>query len=204
MAKIYCAGPLFNDSEKKEMADIASVLENAGYDVFLPHRDGLEYANLQDHFLGLGIDGSQIQRVLNKAIFYLDVYHVIKSDGLVLNINGRVPDEGAMVEAGIAWGRGKPICIYKKDARTLLSGSDNPMITGLSNFSTFDDLLSISRFFDAALSRSPASDDGTAFVVDRVYRIGEDIASAIVKGLEPAALCKKLLHVLGGDDGEAI
>mgnify|MGYP003981738111 CR=1 FL=1 len=49
----------------------------------------------------------------------------------MLNINGRVPNEGTVVEAGIAWNAGKKIVIYKTDLRTLLKGSDNPLLSGL-------------------------------------------------------------------------
>ena len=44
MSRVYCAGPLFNESERTEMAAIAQVLEKAGHTTFLPHRDGFEYA----------------------------------------------------------------------------------------------------------------------------------------------------------------
>ena len=37
--KIYIAGPLFNIHEKKYLEEIAELLENNGYDCFLPHRD---------------------------------------------------------------------------------------------------------------------------------------------------------------------
>lgn len=198
MKKIYCAGPLFNDSEKNEMDSIAQVLEGAGYEVFLPHRDGLEYANLYGDFESLGVASASAREILNKAIFYLDVYHVLDSDGLVLNINGRVPDEGAMVEAGIAWGNGKPVCIYKKDARTLIAGSDNPMITGLSNFSTFDSVEAIPSFFMQTLhGESQAAVSPAGYLpVDNIRRLGEDIANAIESGLNSQSLCRKLLNIL--------
>ncbi|MBM9519121.1 hypothetical protein JWG39_04725 [Desulforhopalus vacuolatus] len=46
--KIYCAGPLFNNKEREEMQEIADGLEANDFDVFLPHRDGFEFANLSD------------------------------------------------------------------------------------------------------------------------------------------------------------
>ena len=49
--KIYCAGPLFNPKEQEEMGQIASVLECKGYSVFLPQRDGLEFASSSLAFL---------------------------------------------------------------------------------------------------------------------------------------------------------
>jgi nucleoside 2-deoxyribosyltransferase len=116
--KIYCAGPLFNAKEREEMEQIAVLLEKSGFRVFLPHRDGIEFANLLDSFVGHGVPRSKALDILNKAIFNLDVFQVLDSDGLILNMNGRVPDEGAMVEAGIAWRAGKAIVIYSDDARS--------------------------------------------------------------------------------------
>ena len=69
--KIYCAGPLFNDKEKEEMAEIAAVLEDNGFRVFLPHRDGFEFANLSDILKNMGLSADQANRLLNKAIFDL-------------------------------------------------------------------------------------------------------------------------------------
>ena len=45
--KIYCAGPPFNDKEREEMQEIADELEAKNFDVFLPHRDGFEFAKAQ-------------------------------------------------------------------------------------------------------------------------------------------------------------
>ena len=132
--KIYCAGPLFNPQERKEMAEIADVLRASNYDVFLPQEDGLEFARLLPVFLERGFDTKEAQNILNLAIFSLDVFQVIDSDGLILNMNGRVPDEGAMVEAGIAWAHNKSVVIFNSDDRSLLQGASNPLVVGLSNF----------------------------------------------------------------------
>lgn len=142
--KIYCAGPLFNPKEREEMAQLTSVLEDAGYSVFLPQRDGLEFAELFPLFLQRGIPAQDAQKILNMAIFSLDVFEIMKSDGLLLNMNGRVPDEGAMVEAGIAWANNKVIVIFRSDSRSLIEGSCNPLVLGLSDFSSvtaYDDIV---------------------------------------------------------------
>ncbi len=149
--QIYCAGPLFNPKEKEEMQAIAETLENNGFNVFLPHRDGFEFTNLSESFIKLGISSNDARFILNKAIFTLDVFQVLNSDGLILNINGRVPDEGAMVEAGIAWNAGKMIVIFKNDARTLINGNDNPLLLGLSDFNVTNDISSIPSIFHQLL-----------------------------------------------------
>ena len=132
--KIYCAGPLFNPKEREDMNSIATALETAGYSVFLPQRDGLELARLLPVLIEKDISEEEASTVLNRAIFSLDVFEVIDSDGVILNINGRVPDEGAMVEAGIAWAHEKTIVIFKNDDRSLIQGNCNPLIMGLADF----------------------------------------------------------------------
>ena len=116
------------------MAQIASSLENAGYSLFLPQRDGLEFAELFPCFIEKGIPVQEARGILNMAIFSLDVFQVMASDGLLLNMNGRVPDEGAMVEAGIAWAHNKVVVIFHSDSRSLIEGNCNPLVLGLSDF----------------------------------------------------------------------
>lgn len=154
MFKIYCAGPLFNPIERKEMLAISNTLKDAGFSVFLPHEDGLEFARLFPTFLERGFQQNDAQKILNHAIFSLDVYEVIDADGLVLNMNGRVPDEGAMVEAGIAWANNKPIVIFNSDDRSLVQGVCNPLAMGLSNFEVISEYQQIPVKFTDLFSQS--------------------------------------------------
>ncbi|GAB6284751.1 MAG: hypothetical protein STSR0009_09510 [Methanoregula sp.] len=63
-------------------------------------------------------------------IFNLDVEEIKKSDILIIILDGRVPDEGACVELGIAYALNK-ICIgLKTDPRYLMDNLDNPLILG--------------------------------------------------------------------------
>ncbi|MGH7138779.1 MAG: nucleoside 2-deoxyribosyltransferase [Pirellulales bacterium] len=139
--RVYCAGPLFNEIERGEMSAIAASLRNSGFEPFVPHADGLEFAKVQPYLAAQGHDAATVGRLLHEAIFALDVYQVVVGCGsLVLNMNGRVPDEGAVSEAAMAWTLGKPVVIYKADARTKVSGRDNPLVVGLSNFETVDEI----------------------------------------------------------------
>jgi nucleoside 2-deoxyribosyltransferase len=156
--KIYCAGPLFNPKEREEMSQIASVLEEGGYSVFLPQRDGLEFAKLFPLFMEKGVPAPDARKILNMAIFSLDVYQIVNSSGLLLNMNGRVPDEGAMVEAGIAWANNKVIVIFRSDSRSLIEGNCNPLVLGLSDFSLVGAYGEIAAGFDARFS--VAAEDG--------------------------------------------
>lgn len=198
MPKIYCAGPLFNNKEKEEMQEIASTLESSGYEVFLPQRDGLEFFNLFSAFANLGVSERVARRILNKAIFTLDVFQLLNSHGLVININGRVPDEGAIVEASIAWSSGKKIVIYKSDARTLLNGNDNPLLLGLSDFKVVDRIKDLPQAFDG--TQVNAVNDSSVIdttLLNTLYERGKQIASLASEKMDYALICQKLMEVLG-------
>jgi hypothetical protein len=53
----------------------------------------------------------------------------------VLNIDGRVPDEGTLVEATLAWSTGHPVIPYKTTSISELGGMNNPMIGVISGWS---------------------------------------------------------------------
>jgi nucleoside 2-deoxyribosyltransferase len=173
MRQIYCAGPLFNKAERDEMSEIAAVLERAGYSTFLPHRDGLELARLLPELRRLEGDANHVRETVDRAIFSLDVYQLLScSDGVVANLNGRVPDEGTVVEASLAWHSGKALVLYKADARTILNGSDNPMLLGLGNFRVVDHIHEL----PAALSHELSVSHQDRF--STILQLGEQIATA--------------------------
>lgn len=130
---VYCSGPLFCPEEIASMNAIAGVLEEAGLDTFLPHRDGLERFVMPFLNTPISADILGMRERIDRAVFALDVFQIVKRcDAFVLNMNGRVPDEGAVAEAGIAFAAGRTVVLYKADERTAFDGRDNSMITGLS------------------------------------------------------------------------
>jgi nucleoside 2-deoxyribosyltransferase len=132
---IYCAGPLFNPSERAEMEMLAETLEGAGFKTFLPHRDAILFGVLVPDLERAGYPLNVAQWMARQAIFALDVYQVLVScHGTVVNLNGRVPDEGAVVEAAMAWTAGKAVVLFKDDARSKIDGLDNPLVAGLGEF----------------------------------------------------------------------
>jgi len=130
--RIYCSGPLFCAEEVGGMNAIAKVLEDAGFKTFLPHRDGLEAYVMRFGNSSLPSTISAIRTSIDYAIFSLDVYELIeRCSAIVCNLNGRVPDEGMIVEAAIAYAAGKPLVLFKADARAPFGGYDNSMLTSL-------------------------------------------------------------------------
>ena len=119
--RVYLAGPLFNQGEKEFNLKITHALEECGYEVFLPQRDGIEAALLE----------GKTEDEMTKMIFSLDEGEVKKADIIFMNIDGRAPDEGACVELGIAYASGKRCYGFKTDTRAVEAGMEiNPMISG--------------------------------------------------------------------------
>ncbi|MBP9023333.1 MAG: nucleoside 2-deoxyribosyltransferase [Spirochaetes bacterium] len=201
--EIYCAGPLFNDLEKKEMELISYELEKSGFKTFLPHRDGLEYASIHNYFNEQSISSEETNSILSKAIFALDVYKVITTDGLILNMNGRVPDEGAMVEAGIAWSNNKKIVIYKNDSRSMLNGNDNPLVVGLSEFNMVSNYCDIPIEFNKLFENDKIRSNNELPSLNSFIEIGKEISGFVCENRDYQQLCKLLVKCFGNSKMKA-
>lgn len=109
MSCVYLAGPLFTDGEKQWNQKLTNLLEEMGYEVFLPQRDGM---------LAAKTETMSTQEVV-ELIFSADTEALKKSDILVFVADGRVPDEGACVELGMAYALGKRCYGVRTDSRAL-------------------------------------------------------------------------------------
>ena len=119
--RIYFAGPLFNEAERAYNLRVVEILEKHGYEVFLPQRDG---------FLAAELEGKTEEEKVAQ-IFQKDYEEVMKSDIVFMVLDGRVPDEGACVELGMAYAAGKKCYGFKNDARSVeLDMELNPLIAG--------------------------------------------------------------------------
>lgn len=125
--KIYFAGPLFSEAEKRFNLDLTERLESIGFDVFLPQRDGAE--GDKPPYDKISPDERR------KAIFELDRDKILEADIFLFILDGRVPDEGACVELGIAYAqkyleqKRKLLLGLHTDSRAAFLGSRlNPMV----------------------------------------------------------------------------
>ena len=91
---IYFAGPLFSEAERGFNLRLAQRLGGAGYEVFLPQRDGVERD--RPPYDRMGADERR------GAMFELDKRKIFECDVFLFVLDGRVPDEGACVELGLA------------------------------------------------------------------------------------------------------
>jgi nucleoside 2-deoxyribosyltransferase len=159
--KVYIAGPLFSHAEKEFNERIDKYLQAMGFKTFLPQRDGYLLADLMAQF-------SDKQDAID-TIFYKDVEEIKGCDVVLFVLDGRVPDEGACVEVGLAYAYDKECIGFKSDSRSLMSEMDNPLLVGvlkgriaksfseletfLLNFTTSMDLSS--KILDQSHSRVP-------------------------------------------------
>lgn len=183
--KVYCAGPLFNPAERREMTEIADVLVDDGFDVYLPHRDGMEFRLILDVLERRGWPHDLAGRFLHSAIFALDVYQLaVDCQAMVWNLNGRVPDEGAVSEAAMAWTLGRPLVAFLNDARSLIAGRINPLLVGLVDFATVEVLQELPQALRQALAvhggpviERPAMPDAVQSVIakgDQLWQAMQD------------------------------
>ena len=92
---IYGAAPQFSFAERRFNAELIDRLGAAGFDVFLPQSDSAERDRLPHDAMP--------PEARRTAMFELDVAKVIACDVLEIVLDGRVPDEGACIELGVAY-----------------------------------------------------------------------------------------------------
>ncbi|MDP8321764.1 MAG: nucleoside 2-deoxyribosyltransferase domain-containing protein [Candidatus Stygibacter australis] len=125
--KIYFAGPLFNEAERSFNESLTIKLEEIGFEVFLPQRDGIEKERES-------LDKTRKDEK-RKRMFKLDRDMILECDIFLFILDGRIPDEGACVELGIAYcqkflTKSKKMLIgLQTDSRAAFIGSKlNPML----------------------------------------------------------------------------
>jgi nucleoside 2-deoxyribosyltransferase len=85
--RIYLAGPMFTPYERTFLADCASRLRTEGFDVFVPHEQGL-----------VGLDATA------QAVFAVDAAGVESADAVLAVLDGPSVDDGTACEIGLFHG----------------------------------------------------------------------------------------------------
>ncbi len=122
--RVYYAASLFNEGEREFNRQVVSMIHELGYSTWFPQED----VGLLSDFIEK--DGMTLQEARHH-IFDLNIREVQAADLVVFCLDGRVPDEGACIEAGIAWGMNKRIIALKTDFRDGEPGGNNIMIDGI-------------------------------------------------------------------------
>lgn len=135
---IYFAAPLFCQAEKAFNLQLAGKLEEQGFAVFLPQRDGVEPSKPPYN--------EMTSDELCQAIFAADRDKILEADIFLFVLDGRVPDEGACVELGIAYGqkhllqRDKLLIGLQTDSRAAFLGARlNAMIHGPLDYIAYNE-----------------------------------------------------------------
>lgn len=122
--RVYYAASLFNEAEREFNRKVVSMIHELGYSTWFPQED----VGLLTDFIDQ--DGMTLAEARDH-IFDLNIREVQAADLIVFVLDGRVPDEGACIEAGIAWGMNKRIIALKTDFRNGEPGGNNIMIDGI-------------------------------------------------------------------------
>jgi nucleoside 2-deoxyribosyltransferase len=85
--RIYLAGSIFTPYERSFLADCAERLRGAGFDVFVPHEQGL-----------IGLEATP------EAVFAVDAGGVESADAVLAVLDGPSVDDGTAAEIGLFYG----------------------------------------------------------------------------------------------------
>lgn len=125
--RIYFAAPLFSAAERSFNLTLTEKLEALSFEVFLPQRDGVE----RDRPPYDTMPAEEKRHLL----FETDRNQIFSANAFLFVLDGRVPDEGACVELGLAYAHAHLTGIQKllvglhTDARAAFLGAKlNPML----------------------------------------------------------------------------
>ncbi|MCP3996005.1 MAG: hypothetical protein GY722_13230 [bacterium] len=122
--RVYYAASLFNEAERDYNRKVVAMIQELGYSTWFPQEDVGLLTDFVDKD-GMTLDEARTH------IFDLNIREVQAADLLVFCLDGRVPDEGACIEAGIAWAMNKRVIALKTDFRSGEPGGNNIMIDGI-------------------------------------------------------------------------
>ncbi len=112
---LYLASPYGFSAQQRTgpLADLVSALEEAGADVWEPFERNNQIDQTK---AGWAYDVGQD-----------DLRDVREADGIFAVVNGCPPDEGVMVELGMAIAWGKPTFLFRDDFRRCTDSEDYPL-----------------------------------------------------------------------------
>ena len=100
--KVYIAGPLFNSHEKHYLEKISQVLEDNGFDCFLPHRDQIGISEKE-------LENPIMTAATKEKIFNNDLTALEDSDLTVALLTGLDIESGTAAELGFSYANNKPV-----------------------------------------------------------------------------------------------
>jgi nucleoside 2-deoxyribosyltransferase len=137
--RLYLAGPLFSEAEKK-FNQVLKELLSRHFAVYLPQEDG----DLLVELIAKGMAPDQAAL----RVFNHDVEEIGKCDVFLIILDGRAVDEGAAMELGLAYAANKKCYGLRTDPRQLLATGHNPMIA-CALTKTFCSIKELEKWADA-------------------------------------------------------
>jgi len=135
---VYFAAALFSAREAIFNSHLTELFEKDGHRVFLPQRDGFEFASLHTCLTKqmAGQPPSEISTALQTIIYILDIgWFVQNCDVVVANLDEHI-DEGVVVEQVFARMMGKRVIGYRTDVRSPYGSLEDPL-RGMHFFPAF-------------------------------------------------------------------
>lgn len=177
--KVFLSGPMGSMAEIEGQMALRKVLEPA-YHVYLAPTDGVEMRSLIELIADPAAFSKQFLQaalLVQQIGWAQEMYQLLSCDALVLNMDGRVPDEGAVVEATTAYMSGKPVVIFKDTAVTFWDFFNNPMVAALDgSWQVVSQRTKLSAAVRSALA-NPPSPKGYDYVppqnIKDAYEFGE-------------------------------
>jgi len=124
---IYFASALFNGREAGFNSLIAEKLEDLGYEVILPQRNGFEFGRLTEA-LSAKLPEEEIGPAVQKIIYLLDMGIFVPKSDVVLAILDEPLDEGMVVEISYARMMNKLVIGTRTDVRSPYGLLSDPLM----------------------------------------------------------------------------
>ena len=140
--RAYIAGPLFCKAEREYNLQLKERLSEFSVEAVLPQDCDMLFEASQ-------MDGRTYAEEAAEKIFRRDLALLESCDVLIINLDGRVPDEGACVELGYAYAKGIPVYGIKTDVRVSEYGIDNMMVAGMLRGRTARDVAALADMLRA-------------------------------------------------------
>ena len=155
--RAYYAAGLFNEGERTFNLRVKAMLDGLGYETWFPQED----AGFLEQYMDEGMTLAQAR----DEIFRMNRDAVARCDVLIFNLDGRVPDEGACVEAGLAYGMGIRCIGLQTDFRAVEPGGNNLMLDGILNYEVAGDIDTLKTMLETITVRIDLTTDEPAVTI---------------------------------------
>jgi len=117
---LYFAASLFNAKDTTFNVELAEHLQDNGFKVFLPQRDGFEFSECLQTLMDeeFGTDGHMKSKAFSWMIYLLDIGSFMHSADVVLANLDEPQDPGVIVEIMSAKQMGKKVVGYRTEFRS--------------------------------------------------------------------------------------